>query len=154
MTTMSTTWETATPVDVEAVAHLIESTYRAAGVPCPGVAGYVRDWVDAELIMVCRDRQRVWATVGVHEKAGEPGTAVLGGLALDPARQGQGYGRLLLLELLAKLRDAGITRAEAVTHDAMTHALGLYRSMGCVVTRSGGHWQIVADVTAVLESAA
>lgn len=143
-------WQTAYPADADAVVQLVTETYRAVGVIVPPLAEYVDGWIEAGMVLVCRDHTGIWATVGISGVQDRPGKASLGGLAVRSDRQGQGRGRSLLIELASMLAEYGITTIEAVTHSTMRHAVRLYRDLGLQVHRQGGHYRITGDVQTVL----
>ena len=75
------------------------------------------------------------ATVGVATFVpGENGWWQLRGMAVDPARQGEGIGRAILVEAERRLRAAGAVGMWANARDT---ALGFYRRAGWVVVGGG-----------------
>ena len=58
-------------------------------------------------------------------------------MRVDPALQGRGYGRAMLLALEARARELGYTTLELETSVVQSAALGLYRSHGFVEFKRG-----------------
>ncbi|MFF9060043.1 GNAT family N-acetyltransferase [Streptomyces sp. NPDC014882] len=104
---------------------------------------------DAGFLEACRDELSVAAHEVVLRRAtvadgdgrilgfttleGEPPTAVLGMMFVDPQAIGRGIGRLLFEHTVAAGRDLGFTR---ITIDADPNAEPFYRAMGAVRTGS------------------
>ncbi|MFD8010824.1 GNAT family N-acetyltransferase [Streptomyces sp. NPDC058955] len=83
--------------------------------------------VEARRIVVAQDeRARV---LGVASLEGEPPTASLGLLFVEPAAIGRGVGRLLYREVVRRAAELGVRR---LVIDADPHAAGFYRAMGAV----------------------
>lgn len=58
--------------------------------------------------------------------------ALLGTLAVDPRRQGQGVGQAMLLDAIQRLRAEGIRRIELYAESDNTQALRFYQKLGFV----------------------
>ena len=58
--------------------------------------------------------------------------ALLGTLAVDPRRHGQGIGRAMVADAIERLRADGIRRIELYAESDNTQALRFYRQLGFV----------------------
>lgn len=135
------------PSDEAACFALIEDAFNEWPDRVPGV---LADWVARTLDRVGTTRVRL-----VVDPAGEPVAACVaeydGGigyvvqLATRADHRGLGLGRALLADAFAHGRELGCSRSELST-DSRTGALGLYESVGMVVTRTWRHWAV--DVAA------
>lgn len=98
------------------------------------------DWFDPQgLIMAWRDNRCVgfhWTKWHGHEADEAPAHEPVGEvyvLGVDPAEQGSGLGRALLLAGLSYLHDRGCRRATLYVDTASTRAVALYESEGFTV---------------------
>ena len=82
-------------------------------------------------------------TVGFLVAGLVPPEAELETIAVSGALQGQGIGKLLLLELVEKLRGDGINVVHLEVRASNDRALGFYRAMG--FRESGGRPRYYAD---------
>ena len=60
-------------------------------------------------------------------------------MAVDPAHQGHGHGRLLLETALAWAREVGMKRVSLQSSSKLPHALALYEKTGFSIARRGPH---------------
>lgn len=60
----------------------------------------------------------------------EDGVMELAKMAVSPAEQGRGIGRLLLQHAIADARERGMRRLDLVTNSGLRPAIGLYESCG------------------------
>ncbi|MDX2290823.1 MULTISPECIES: GNAT family N-acetyltransferase [Streptomyces] len=79
-------------------------------------------------IVVAQDARG--GVLGVASLEGEPPTAALGLLFVEPAAIGRGVGRLLYREVVRRAAELGVGR---LVIDADPHAAGFYRAMGAAV---------------------
>jgi GNAT superfamily N-acetyltransferase len=63
-------------------------------------------------------------------RALDPGTGEIKRMYVDPAHRGNGVGRQLLAELERRARERGFDAVRLDTHDRLSEANALYRSMG------------------------
>jgi putative acetyltransferase len=56
--------------------------------------------------------------------------ACLGTLAINPALQGRGFGRAMVMDAIARLRSEGACRIELLVEADNAHAIGFYRRLG------------------------
>jgi GNAT superfamily N-acetyltransferase len=78
-------------------------------------------------------------------------TFELAKMAVSPAAQGQGVGRLLGSAAIERARRAGARRVELLTNSRLAPALHLYRKLGFVQVPVGDTEYDRADVRMVLE---
>lgn len=123
----------ATEADVPRLSELARAAY---GVYVPRMGREPRPMVD-DYVAVVRDRDVVVAeedgrVVGMAVLAVTEEGFLLDNLAVEPARQGQGVGRALLLEAEAAARRAGFDAVYLFTHETMTENVALYERIGYV----------------------
>jgi ribosomal protein S18 acetylase RimI-like enzyme len=121
----------ATEADAPRLSELARAAY---GVYVPRIGREPRPMVD-DYVAVVRDRDVVVAEedgriVGMAVLAVTEEGFLLDNLAVEPARQGQGVGRALLLEAAA--RRAGYDAVYLFTHKTMTENIALYERIGYV----------------------
>jgi ribosomal protein S18 acetylase RimI-like enzyme len=138
----------ATEADVPRLSELARAAY---GVYVPRMGREPRPMVD-DYMAVVRDRDVVVATdeedgrvVGMAVLAVTEEGFLLDNLAVEPARQGQGVGRALLLEAEAASRRSGFDAIYLFTHETMTENVALYERIGYVEydRRPADEWSVV-----------
>lgn len=136
----------ATEVDVPRLSELVRAAYS---VYVPRMGREPRPMVD-DYLTVVRERDVVLAeeegrVVGMAVLAVTEEGFLLDNLAVDPARQGQGVGRALLLEAEAAARRAGFDAIYLFTHETMTENIALYERIGYVEydRRPADEWSVV-----------
>ncbi len=72
-------------------------------------------------------------TAGVDMLEGRPDLAVLWDIRVDPARRGQGIGKLLFHRAVEWSRRRGCTRMKIETQNVNVPACRFYRAMGCTL---------------------
>jgi GNAT superfamily N-acetyltransferase len=89
------------------------------------------------------EREGIWVVESGTEPVGAitlsdhgDGVARLGHFVLVPEARGQGLGRRLVHDLLARAREAGYSRIELLTFSELTAAASIYRAAGFVRTTS------------------
>ncbi len=123
----------ATPVDVPRIAALVDAAYRKYLDRLPGPSRPMTlDYAE----VVRRDRvvlaERDGALVGLLVMAVEDDRFVMDNLAVDPAHQGTGVGRLLMEHAEAEARRAGFSAIHTYTNEKMTENRALYERIGYV----------------------
>ena len=123
----------ATEADVPRLSELAREAYR---VYVPRMGREPRPMGDDYLAAV-RDHDVVVAevdgrVVGLAVLAVTEEGFLLDNVAVDPAWQGRGVGRALLLEAEAAARRAGFDALHLFTHETMTENLALYERIGYV----------------------
>jgi ribosomal protein S18 acetylase RimI-like enzyme len=132
--------EPARPEDYAAIAELTVGVYVDGGLATPAYAPELADVegrASRSQLLVARDAAgRVVGSVALVLE-GEFGNVIESDaeaafrmLVADPAVQGQGVGRLLVTECLARARAAGKTRMVLSTDPLMTAAHRLYERLG------------------------
>jgi N-acetylglutamate synthase-like GNAT family acetyltransferase len=124
------------PAEEADVPRLSELVRAAYGVYVPRMGREPRPMAD-DYAAVVRERDVVVAeedgrVVGMAVLAVTEEGFLLDNVAVDPARQGQGVGRALLLEAEAAARRAGSDALYLFTHETMTENLALYGRIGYV----------------------
>jgi GNAT superfamily N-acetyltransferase len=94
-------------------------------------AVHIGAWDDDMLVGCATVFPQPWA--GSDSAPAESAAWRLRGMAIDPARQGTGVGRLVLAEAIAAAREGG---ASLLWANARTSALGFYERMG---------WRVVGE---------
>jgi ribosomal protein S18 acetylase RimI-like enzyme len=74
---------------------------------------------------------------GVLVLSPEADAMLLDNVAVDPAAQGSGLGRLLLEFAERAAREAGYAAIRLYTHEMMTENIGLYERIGYLETHRG-----------------
>ncbi|MET0926677.1 MAG: GNAT family N-acetyltransferase [Solirubrobacterales bacterium] len=121
----------ATPDDVGGLTRLVQAAYghyveRLGGPPRPLVDDYAEVVADRSVTVAERDGKLVGLLVtGVDEEG-----FVVDNVAVDPAHQGTGVGRLLLEHAEAQGRAAGYDSLYLYTHELMTENRDLYGRIG------------------------
>lgn len=124
---------TAAEADVPRLSELVRAAY---GVYVPRMGREPRPMSD-DYAAVVREREVVVAeedgrVVGMAVLAVTEEGFLLDNVAVEPACQGQGVGRALLLEAEAAARRAGFDALYLFTHETMTENLALYERIGYV----------------------
>lgn len=123
----------ATPDDVARITELVDAAYRhyldrLPGPPRPMTLDYA-DVVRRDRVLVAERGDEI---VGLLVLAVEDGRFVMDNLAVDPAHQGTGVGRLLLEHAEAEARRAGFDAIHTYTNEKMTENRALYERIGYV----------------------
>ena len=87
-------------------------------------------WFDADDFLLLRDGRGALVGYCWLKIEGDSGEFYVVGI--DPARQGEGLGRVLTEAGLARLRERGVTRGHLYVEGDNLAAVGLYRSLGFV----------------------
>ena len=119
---------------VEAVVHTAYVAYVAINGKKPG------PMLDDYAALISESRVHVLDdgdVVGVLVLLPEPGVMLLDNVAVDPAAQGQGYGRLLLAFAEDEARRAGFSRIRLYTQVIMARNIDLYSRLGYIETHRG-----------------
>ena len=137
----------ATPDDVGGLTRLVQAAYghyveRLGGPPRQLVDDYAEVAADRTVTVAERDGELVGLLVtGVDEEG-----FLVDNVAVDPAHQGTGVGRLLLEHAEAQGRAAGYDSLYLYTHELMTENRDLYGRIGYAEykrVQHGGHLSVV-----------
>jgi ribosomal protein S18 acetylase RimI-like enzyme len=125
----------ATGGDVEAIRAIVDAAYalyvpRIGRAPAPVSADY-RALVDAGEVWVGVSDGQVVGLV-VIRPAGD--VLELENVAVEPARQGRGYGRALISFAERRARALGRSQVTLYTNEAMVENLRLYTRLGFIET--------------------
>jgi ribosomal protein S18 acetylase RimI-like enzyme len=74
------------------------------------------------------------AVAGIVVIEATPGHFLLDNIAVSPAFQGRGYGRILMEFVEGRAREAGYDHVRLYTHVMMTENIALYQKLGFVET--------------------
>lgn len=137
-----------TEADVPRLSELARAAYgvyvpRMGREPRPMVDDYAAVVRDRDVVVAEEDDGRV---VGMAVLAVTDEGFLLDNVAVDPACQGQGVGRALLLEAEAAARRAGFDAIYLFTHETMTENVALYERVGYVEydrRPAGDRWSVV-----------
>jgi ribosomal protein S18 acetylase RimI-like enzyme len=121
--------------DVDAVAACVRRAYakyddRLPKPPMPVLADYAAVIGAGMTWLLEQDGD----CVGVLVLEAEPRALLIENVAVDPAHQGRGLGRLLLDFAEAEARRRGLGAVRLYTHARMTENIALYRRRGYVET--------------------
>lgn len=121
----------ARPADVAAIERLVARAYgdyaESIGVrPGPMLDDYAAR-VAAGEASVLEDEDGIVGLVVLIDK---DGYLLLDNVAVDPARQGEGLGRVLVAFAEEEARRRGFADIRLYTHQAMTGNIALYRRLG------------------------
>ncbi len=121
----------ATEDDVDAVRAIARRAYhgyieRLGREPAPMGADYER-LISAGQVTVCEVDGDV---VGVLVLISDPSGLHIENVAVEPNRQGEGFGRALLDHAETEALRRGITRIHLYTNEAMTENLAIYEHLG------------------------
>jgi GNAT superfamily N-acetyltransferase len=127
----------AAPFDLKQVEAVVRAAYsgyiaRIGREPGPMLEDYAS--------LIAQGRVHVLddgGVVGVLVLVPEPGAMLLDNVAVDPAAQGKGFGRLLLAFAEQEARRQGFEVIRLYTHVLMTENLALYPRLGYVETHRG-----------------
>lgn len=133
------TTRTAHPADVPALEQLAAAAYepytpRIGRPPAPMVADYAAA-VHAGHTWVA---EHDGAVVGLLVLVEQPDHVLLENVAVHPAAQGSGVGRLLMQLAEEQARTAGFTEIRLYTNEAMTENLAYYPRHGYLETHRVG----------------
>jgi len=137
----------ATPDDVGGLTRLVQAAealdvVAVGGPPRPLVDDYAEVVADRTVTVAERDGKLVGLLVtGVDEEG-----FLVDNVAVDPAHQGTGVGRLLLEHAEAQGRAAGYDSLYLYTHELMTENRDLYGRIGYAEykrVQHGGHLSVV-----------
>ena len=92
----------------------------------------------APRVLVAAGKAGVMGFVLVHRGQ----TSRVSMVAVAPEAEGQGVGRMMLLELARQLRDQGATRWSLSVKKDNQNALALYSSLGLQEVWSGAYWRL------------
>jgi len=123
----------AAPADAPRLNELVQAAYghyveRLGGPPRPMTDNYAEVVRDHSVVVAERGGEIVGLIVLA---VGDEGLAV-DNVAVDPAHQGSGVGRVLLARAEAEAKDAGFDSLYLYTHERMTENLALYSRIGYV----------------------
>jgi ribosomal protein S18 acetylase RimI-like enzyme len=123
----------AAEADVPRLSELVRAAYgvyvpRMGREPRPMGDDYAAAVREHEVVVAEEDGRVVGMVVLTVTEEG----FLIDNVAVDPARQGQGVGRALLLEAEAAARRAGFDALYLFTHETMTENLALYERIGYV----------------------
>jgi mycothiol synthase len=105
-------------------------------------------WFDPSIFLLAFDGDTLTGSnwLKVHEGDGhDPRIGEIFVIGVDPSRHGQGLGRALALDGLARLAALGITIGMLFVDGANTGALALYRALGFTVHRTDRAYEQVVD---------
>ena len=105
-------------------------------------------WFDPSFFILAFDADGLagFDWLKVHEADGrDPRIGEIFVIGVDPSRQGQGYGRALALDGLARVAARGITTGMLFVDAANTGALALYRALGFTVHRTDRAFGRIVD---------
>lgn len=133
MSSLTTSLRPATPADVPRLAELVQSAYghyveRIGGQPRPMTDDYAAVVRDHRVTVAERGGQIAGLIVLRVDAEG----FLVDNVAVDPAHQGGGVGRMLLEFAETAARDAGFDAIYLYTHERMTENLALYSRIGYV----------------------
>ena len=119
-----------------AITAIVEAAYapyvpRIGRVPGPIVADYPA-LVEAGETWVSTSDERVVVGVLVIRSAGD--ALELENVAIDPARQGRGFGRALIAFAEGQAQELGLPAVTLYTNEAMVENLRLYPRLGFIET--------------------
>src|SRR3954451_24010387 len=123
------------PADAAAIARIVDAAYRhyvsrIGRPPGPMLADHA----------AVLERLEVWiaeldgAAVGLVVLDAEPDHLLLDNVAVDPAFQGRGIGRLLLEHAERRAAELGLPEIRLFTHETMTENQAIYAARGFVET--------------------
>jgi ribosomal protein S18 acetylase RimI-like enzyme len=128
----------ATAADVGAITQIVEDAYRhyvprMGRTPAPMLDNYATRVSDG-VVWVVEERNMVR---GVAVLLPKPDHLLLENIAVDPACQGTGLGRRLLVFAEAEARRQGYPEIRLYTHETMTENQRLYAKIGYEETGRG-----------------
>jgi ribosomal protein S18 acetylase RimI-like enzyme len=129
----------ARPADREAVEAIVRAAYspyveRIGKPPGPMLDDYAALIADDRVSVLEEADDRIAAIVVLLPK---PDHLLLDNIAVDPARQGQGFGRRLIDFAESETRRLGHRELRLYTHERMTENIALYSRLGFVATGRG-----------------
>jgi ribosomal protein S18 acetylase RimI-like enzyme len=125
--------------DDEALVAVDLSTWSPDVTPAPPrdrQASFFNDTIRPAEILVAEDASGVIGYIGLHQPIPLPSHShvlLIDGLAVDPGRQGQGIGRLLVDEAKAEARRRGVVKLSLRVLSTNASARRLYSSCGFTV---------------------
>ncbi len=138
--------EPVTPQEFEATGEIVLKAYRnLLGASLDeGYARYIGDIsarVDVSLVLVLKKNDKVVGTVTFVDDSSSPmaeglqdGEGLIRILAVDPAEQQSGYGRMLMMEVIRLARERGLEALFLHSTQEMVQAHRLYQSLGFLRT--------------------
>ena len=128
---MGETIRPAALADIPAIRALVEAAYalyvpRIGRRPAPMDADYAAHVADGEAFVL----EDGGALAGLVVWRAEPDHGFVDNIAVDPARQGRGVGRLLLAFVEREAAARGLPELRLYTHAKMTENLALYPRLG------------------------
>jgi ribosomal protein S18 acetylase RimI-like enzyme len=129
------------PGDADAVRAVVKAAYEpwlpVIGMrPLPLDADYDQLIVDGLVTVLEPAGGRV---AGLIVLVPEPDVLLIENVAVDPAFQGRGFGRILLAHAEAVARTAGLGTLRLYTHRLMASNIALYQRLGYTVTARNDH---------------
>jgi ribosomal protein S18 acetylase RimI-like enzyme len=129
------------PDEYAALGELTVAAYRSVGEDADGYLGFVRDVATraaiCPVLVAVDEHGRILGGVTYVPGPGTPysesefeGEAAFRMLAVDPAAQGRGVGRALVLACVDRARADGRSRLVLLTRPFMRSAHGLYAGLG------------------------
>jgi ribosomal protein S18 acetylase RimI-like enzyme len=130
----------ATTADVPVLEQLVDAAYghyvgRIGGRPRPMTDDYAEVVRDRRVTVAERDGQ----IVGLLVLDQDDREVVIENVAVHPAHQGRGVGRLLLEHAEHIAQDAGLGSIRLYTHERMVENLALYERIGYVEYERRAH---------------
>ncbi len=128
----------ATAADVDAVTQLVNDAYvkyiaRNGKVPGP-MRGDYSALIGAERVHVLEDGNQI---LGVLVLIPETDIMLLDNIAVTPAAQGRGFGKILMQFADDRTRAAGLRAIRLYTQDIMVENIALYTRLSYVETHRG-----------------
>lgn len=129
----------AAPEDREAVEAIVRAAYspyveRIGKPPGPMLDHYAALIAEGAVSVLEEADDRIAAIIVLLPK---PDHLLLDNIAVDPARQGQGFGRRLIDFAESETRRLGHRELRLYTHERMTENIALYSRLGFVETGRG-----------------
>jgi len=121
----------ATDADATAIQHCVKAAYhsyieRLGRPPGPMLDDYARVVQQHHTYVVELDGKIVGLVVLIEQENG----ILLDNVAVDPAYQGKGIGRLLIDFAETKSRELGYQNLDLYTHELMTENIDMYKGLG------------------------
>nr|WP_315529023.1 GNAT family N-acetyltransferase [uncultured Achromobacter sp.] len=125
----------AAPGDIPAIEQIVADAYtpyiaRIGATPGPMLDDYPARVAEG-VVHVLEEEGAIRAVLVLIP---EPGCLLLDNIAVSPAAQGKGYGRILMLYAEDAARRAGYSRIRLYTQERMTENIAIYLRYGYVET--------------------